>query len=357
MQNLAQVSEESQGNLVDFPKKEKRAMSVKQDGFTGLPNFICDEGYLAVLDGEAVKCLIFLNRHINGFHLESKGMSETLVKKITGIKDGRTVQKYMTQLSKYNLIKIEKSKGKSNVYFLTFDERVPTQHVGTFKAPTQNVPTRHVGTPPTQDAGTTTYMACGSVKEIDLKEKLNKKEKEIPAENFEDGLFVEYLPECKDLVSLKWMYRKNPNLAADLRAQAEKLNPELPSDLITAEIMDFAQWSLTRTPSTATPQEWMNFWIRRIRKLKVSNSRELNPQVNSKPQAKKFTGLSDSQCNVFANKICADDNFASQYAEVGETQKEFVSRITDKLKNPAQVTEWADYLRAVGFEGNLGEQA
>lgn len=356
MQNLAQVSEESQGNLVDFPKKEKKAMSVKQDGFTGLPNFICDEGYLAVLDGEAVKCLIFLNRHINGFHLESKGMSETLVKKVTGIKDGRTVQKYMTQLSKYNLIKIEKSKGKSNVYFLTFDERVPTQHVGTFKAPTQNVPTRHVGTPPTQDAGTTTYMSCGSVKEIDLKENLNKKEKEIPAENFEDGLFVEYLPECKDLVSLKWMYRKNPNLAADLRAQAEKLNPELPSDLITAEIKGFAQWSLTRDP--VTPQTWMNYWINRIQKLKTSNSRGLKPKAESnQPQAKKFTGLSDSQCNVFANKICADDNFASQYAEMGETQKQFVSRITEKLKNPAQVTEWADYLRAVGFEGNLGEQA
>ncbi|WP_407411600.1 hypothetical protein [Acinetobacter sp.] len=328
----------------------------KQDGFTGLPNFICDEGYLAVLDGEAVKCLVFLNRHIKGFHLDSKGMSETLVKKITGIKDGRTVQKYMSQLSKYKLIKIEKSKGKSNIYFLTFDERLPTQHVGALKVPTSNVPTQHVGTPPTQDAGTTTYMTCGSVKEIDLKENLNKKEKGLSAENFEDELFSEYLTEQTNPISLKSLSRIQVSLPADLRAQAKKINPELSDDLITAEIKGFAQWSLTRNP--VTPQTWMNYWIRRIQNLKVAHSPKLKPQVNPKqPQAKKFTGLSDSQCNVFASKICADDNFASQYAEIGETQKQFVSRITEKLKDPAQVLEWADYLRAVGFEGNLGEQA
>jgi hypothetical protein len=262
----------------------------------------------------------------------------------------------MAELAKYNLVSVEKSNGKSNVYSLSFDERLAVKPVASHVPSTSNAGTFHATTPVASHVPTTSDMPCHSLKEIDLKEKLNKKEKEIPAENFEDGLFVEYLPECKDLVSLKWMYRKNPNLAADLRAQAEKLNPELPGDLITAEIKGFAQWSLTRNP--VTPQTWMNYWINRIQKLKASNSRELKPKAESnQPQAKKFTGLSDSQCNVFANKICADDNFASQYAEVGETQKEFVSRITEKLKDPTQVIEWADYLRVVGFEGNLGEQA
>ena len=31
--------------------------------------------------------------------------------------------------------------------------------------------------------------------------------------------------------------------------------------------------------------------------------------------------------------------------------------IADALENEGHSFEWADYLRAVGFEGNLGEQA
>jgi hypothetical protein len=62
--------------------------------------------------------------------------------------------------------------------------------------------------------------------------------------------------------------------------------------------------------------------------------------VNPKqPHAKKFTALFDSQYNVFASKICADMHFASQYAEIGENQKQFVSRITEKLQDPAQVLD------------------
>lgn len=357
MSNLAQVSKKSQGNLVDFPKKEKRAMSEKQDGFTPLPNFICDEGYLAALTGDAAKCLVCLNRHIDGFHLESKQMAESIVMKITGIKDKRTIRKSMAELAKFGLVKIKKSKGRSSVYSLSFDERLPIK-LGTCHVPSaSNVGTCHVPSVVTSDVPTTSDMVCHSLKEIDLKENLNKKEKGLSAENFEDELFIEYLPEHTDSISLKSLSRKQISLPADLRAQAKKINPELCEDLITAEIKGFAQWSLTRNP--VTPQTWMNYWIRRIQNLKAAHSPKLK-RCNSnelKTKAKKFTGLSDSQCNVFASKICADVNFASQYAEVGETQKEFVSRITDKLKNSAQVTEWADYLRAVGFEGNLGEQA
>ena len=66
MPNLAQALRTAQGEVVQFPKKEQKTMSIKQDWFTGLPNFICVEGYLSALSGEAIKCQILLNRHISG---------------------------------------------------------------------------------------------------------------------------------------------------------------------------------------------------------------------------------------------------------------------------------------------------
>jgi hypothetical protein len=60
-------------------RNEQKAMSKKEDGYTPLPNFVCDEGYLAVLSGEAIKCLVLLNRHIKGFHEENKAIGESLI--------------------------------------------------------------------------------------------------------------------------------------------------------------------------------------------------------------------------------------------------------------------------------------
>src|SRR5690606_7503897 len=99
-------------------------------------------------------------------------------------KDGRTVQKYMSQLAHYQLVKIEKERGKSNVYFLTFEDRLPTQHVGTFNVPAQQVPAYHVGGVPTQHAGGSTYMACGSDKEKDLKENIKENNKNKAPSDF-----------------------------------------------------------------------------------------------------------------------------------------------------------------------------
>lgn len=259
--------------VIQFPTKQtdpqplrgaEMSIDHKEDGYTALPNFIIDEGYLAVLDGEAVKCLIFLNRHIKGFHLDKKGMSETLVKKITGIKDGRTVQKYMMQLAKYQLIKIEKEKGKSNVYFLTFDNRLPTQYVGTFAPPTQHVPTSDVGTPPTQHVGGSTYMACGSVKEIYLKENSKKNnndethEKTFVAQNKSMLQFIEYYPQDKKRYSLKELSEVYP-VASDFQKQALVSFPELSSTEILDLLRKLGQWSLTATAQTS--QGWMGSWL------------------------------------------------------------------------------------------------
>ncbi|MDR0238111.1 replication protein [Acinetobacter sp.] len=172
--NLAHEPPILQGEVVQFPKKERQAMSKKEEGFTPLPNFICDEGYLAELSGEAIKCVVFLNRHVNGFHIDQKSMSESLVMKITGIKDNRTIRKYMSELAKFKLIEIIKENGKSNIYRVTFDERLPVKPVASYVPSTSNAGTSHVTAPVTSHVPTTSDMPCHSVKEIYLKENIKE---------------------------------------------------------------------------------------------------------------------------------------------------------------------------------------
>lgn len=354
MPNLAQIPIQKKdqsrevAQVISFPKPSLLQEAIvdtrkSEDGFTPLPNFICDEGYLAVLDGEAIKCLIFLNRHIKGFHLKNKGMSETLIKKITGIKDGRTVQKYMTQLAKYQLIKIEKEKGKSNVYFLTFDSRLPTQHVGTLDVPTQHVPTSHVGGVPTQHVPSSTYMACGSVKEIDLKENFKDKKNHVSVDNSKSEMFgdsVEYHCDNKNLYSLRELAGVYP-IQSDLADQAKQIDPKLDDEKIMSELKNFAQWSTSQQKTTA--QGWMNYWIYRIQNLKAPKAKS---QKTEKP---KKTGLSESQINFFVSELCNYGSFTSKFSNAGETQKSFESRIKANLKNPEHIKKYGPYLHELGF--------
>lgn len=191
-------------------KLERQAMSKKDEGYSPLPNFICDEGYLAVLSGDAIKCIVLLNRHIKGFHLDQKSMGETLVMKITGIKDKRTVRKCMADLAKYQLISITKTLGKSSSYTLTLDDRISIEAVAsnatTSNAVTSNVVTSHVTTPVTSNVTTTSDIKCHSVKEIDLKENIkeNFKEKNTQ-ENSVDQVLKLWTPDLHSLNS--WLQR------------------------------------------------------------------------------------------------------------------------------------------------------
>ncbi|MHC0390453.1 hypothetical protein ACYIR4_05905 [Acinetobacter baumannii] len=150
---------------------EQKAMSKKEDGYTPLPNFVCDEGYLAVLSGEAIKCLVLLNRQIKGFHEENKAIGESLILKLAGFKDKRTVRKAMSDLAKYNLVKITKTLGKATSYEVTFEDRlsielVASNDTGASKVVTSNAP-RLVAS---NDTGTSS-IKCHSVKEKKLKRK------------------------------------------------------------------------------------------------------------------------------------------------------------------------------------------
>lgn len=229
---------------------EQKTMSKKEDGYTPLPNFVCDEGYLAVLSGEAIKCLVLLNRHIKGFHKENKAMGESLILKLAGFKDKRTVRKAMADLAKYNLVKITKTLGKATSYEVTFDDRFTVEQVssndtGASKVVASNVP-RLVAS---NDTGTSS-IKCHSVKE----KKRNLKESE-QQENLVDEVLNIWKPDLQQLNS--WMQRSGlPKVSQDQVDQLLlEINPHYENKI--------------RTGAVTSTQMYSNFvrWVKRNYKL------------------------------------------------------------------------------------------
>lgn len=70
-----------------------------------------------------------------------------------GVKDNRTVVKYIKSLEEKGLIEVEKRKGSSNLYYLN---NVETSDVPTFNVPT----TSNEGTVPTSNVGRGSSMKC-----------------------------------------------------------------------------------------------------------------------------------------------------------------------------------------------------
>ena len=378
MSNLAQKLNQKEGpnsesgQVISFPKPSLLQEAIvntqkNEDGYTPLPNFVCDEGYLAVLSGDAIKCLIFLNRHINGFHIGQKAMGEILVMKITGIKDKRTIRKYMTELARYQLVEIHKENGKSNIYSITYSERLPikpvtshatgqsqfntSQPVASHVPSTSNAVTSHATAPVAQHVPTTSDMPCHSVKETYLKENIKDKKKNLPVDKSESNDFldsIEYHRDNQNLYTLRELASQYP-VQSDFKAQAKSENSELTDEFIFAELKNFAQWSTGREKTTA--QGWMNYWIYRIQKLKIPKAKSQKP---NKPKSK---GLSDSQINYFVSELCNYGSFASKFSNAGEPQKSFEARISANLRNPEHIKKYGPYLHELGFVVDLEDFA
>ena len=221
-------------------RNERKAMSEKEDGYTPLPNFVCDEGYLAVLSGEAIKCLVLLNRHIKGFHEENKAIGESLILKLTGFKDKRTVRKAMADLAKYNLVRITKTLGKLTTYSVTFESRISVELVASNDT-----------TPVASNDTRTSNIKCHSVKET-IKETIKESDAQ---QNPVDEVLKIWQPDLHQLNS--WMQRSG--LPKINQAQVEELlleiNPHYESKIHTGAV----------TPN----QMYSNFvkWVKRDFKL------------------------------------------------------------------------------------------
>ncbi|MFK8865782.1 replication protein [Acinetobacter nosocomialis] len=247
---------------------EQKTMSKKEDGYTPLPNFVCDEGYLAVLSGEAIKCLVLLNRHIKGFHEENKAIGESLILKLAGFKDKRTVRKAMSDLAKYNLVKITKTLGKATSYEVTFEERLSLELVASNVTSASKVVTSNVPRLVASDDTGTSSIKCHSVKE----KKINLKESE-QQENPVDEVLNIWKPDLQQLNS--WMQRSG--LPKINQAQVEELlleiNPHYENKIHTGAV--------------TTTQMYSNFvkWVKRDFKLveklfkqaEQNNTQAINP--------------------------------------------------------------------------------
>lgn len=127
--------------------------------------------------------------------------------KLTGIKDYRTIVKYMESLKEKGLLEIKKTKGKPNIYFL--------KNVNS-EVPAKNVPTKFVDEVPAKNAGIVPTKFAGITKPIeqnpfeqDKKEK-NKKEKSQTEvlTDYVDGLNLD--TEKKEIFK-KWIIYKKDN--------------------------------------------------------------------------------------------------------------------------------------------------
>lgn len=250
-------------------RNEQKAMSKKEDGYTPLPNFVCDEGFLAVLSGEAIKCLVLLNRHIKGFHEENKAIGESLILKLAGFKDKRTVRKAMSDLAKYNLVSITKTLGKATSYEITFESRLSIELVTSNDTSTSKVVTSNAPRLVTSNDTGTSSIKCHSVKE----KKINLKER-AQQENQVDEVLKIWQPDLHQLNS--WMQRSG--LPKINQAQVEELlleiNPHYESKIHTGAV--------------TTTQMYSNFvkWVKRDFKLveklfkqaEQNNTQIINPE-------------------------------------------------------------------------------
>lgn len=152
-------------------------MRDKRDkGWFWIDNAIVDRTDLNIYEKMLYMCLA---RHAGEKDFCFPGL-ETLCREL-GIKDTRTVVKYIRTLEEKGLIETKKEKGKSNKYYLN-NVKVPTSDVpptcdvptcdvpSSSKVPTYNVPTSddttHMGCThlPTWDVGSSTHMGCTSKK-------------------------------------------------------------------------------------------------------------------------------------------------------------------------------------------------
>ena len=100
--------------------------------------------------------------------------------KISGIKDYRTIVKYMESLEEKGLISIKKEKGKKNTYYLKNVEKieeVPAKNVGEINAGTKNVGANYVEEVPAKNVGQTIHNEQNTKKEKNKKENFDHTKK------------------------------------------------------------------------------------------------------------------------------------------------------------------------------------
>ncbi|WP_436905116.1 replication protein [Acinetobacter johnsonii] len=169
--NLAHEPPIPQGQVVHFPKNERKAMSNKEERYTKMPNMLIDSEIMAQLNDKAFKCLMFVMRQTVGFDRVSHPIAITQFQKYCGIKKRDTVMSCIRDLEQLGLIKVERATGCLNEYVFT-----PDQYREKGLVPNEGSTFKGDGTSTVKGDGTST-VERGTIKET-LKETLKENFKE-----------------------------------------------------------------------------------------------------------------------------------------------------------------------------------
>ncbi len=240
--NLAHEPPIPQGQVVHFPKNERKAMSNKEERYTRMPNTLIDSQIMAQLNDKAFKCLMFVMRQTIGFDRASHPIAITQFQKYCGIKKRDTVMSCIRDLEELGLIKVERTTGCLNEYLFT-----PDQYREKGLVPNEGSTLKGDGTSTAKGDGTST-VERGTIKET-LKEifKENFKEKNTQ-ENSVDQVLKLWTPDLHSLNS--WLQRSGETpmtqelvnqILLEVNAHYE---PRLNAGLITDTQMysNFVKW-------------------------------------------------------------------------------------------------------------------
>ncbi|ENX29004.1 phage replication protein O domain [Acinetobacter sp. CIP 101966] len=205
--NLAHEPPLPQGQVVHFPKNERKAMSNKEERYTKMPNTLIDSQIMAQLNDKAFKCLMFVMRQTIGFDRVSHPIAITQFQKYCGIKKRDTVMSCIRDLEELGLIKVERTTGCLSEYQFT-----PDQYREKGLVPNEGSTLKGDGTSTTKRDGTSTAKGDGTstVERDPIKETLketfkeNFKEKNTQ-ENSVDQVLKLWTPDLHSLNS--WLQR------------------------------------------------------------------------------------------------------------------------------------------------------
>lgn len=248
--NLAHEPPIPQGQVVHFPKNERKAMSHKEERYTKMPNTLIDSQIMAQLNDKAFKCLMFVMRQTIGFDRASHPIAITQFQKYCGIKKRDTVMACIRDLEELGLIKVERKTGCLNEYLFTPDqyrEKVLVPNDGSTLKGDGTSTTKQDGTSTVKGDGTST-VERGTIKET-LKETFKENFKEENAqENPVDQVLNLWTPDLHSLNS--WLQRAGEMpMTQDLINQIllevnAHYEPRLKAGLITDTQMysNFVKW-------------------------------------------------------------------------------------------------------------------
>lgn len=249
--NLAHEPPIPQGQVVHFPKNERKAMSNKEERYTKMPNTLIDGQIMAQLNDKAFKCLMFVMRQTIGFDRVSHPIAITQFQKYCGIKKRDTVMSCIRDLEELGLIKVERTTGCLSEYQFT-----PDQYREKGLVPNEGSTLKGDGTSTTKRDGTSTAKGDGTstVERDPIKETLketfkeNFKEKNTQ-ENSVDQVLKLWTPDLHSLNS--WLQRSGETpmtqelvnqILLEVNAHYE---PRLNAGLITDTQMysNFVKWT------------------------------------------------------------------------------------------------------------------